>query len=276
MLVQPAPLMLDAIPLKLDALTPFVPMDSLAIYSAPGSAASAATLIAVLCAAYMLAFTLDTLCYPVRAPSRRPPKKVRVNAIGRPIHDDGKFMGYEDARRHGWQPSMLRAEEPSTTVRPSSAAAAAVTSPATLRVNASGRPIHDDGKFMGYEDARRRGWQPVTQTAVPPAARAKVTRPAAFAAPTSTAATAPCTSHSATQPWNEFQRRVSGCGLTMGDVSKIYAKLRDVVDGADPSATLLACSGSWNGFQQELGGCGLSCKQMSMLYRIARKQTSGQ
>ena len=117
---------------------------------------------------------------------------------------------------------------------------------AALRLNASGRPIYDDGRFMPYAEARRLGWEPAPSSE----------RGRASAAPPPT---------TGVHRWNAFQRCVSACGLSMEQKSALYSKLK-AASPADPASCLQASAVSWNGFQRTAGGCRLSRAQMSELY----------
>lgn len=130
-----------------------------------------------------------------------------------------------------------------------------------VRVNAAGRPIYDDGKFMSFDEARRRGWVPLPS-------------PATLAAEAAETA-GPGSSVLAVQPWNAFQRSVGGCNLTKANVSTLYAKLGAESAGGDAVGKLRAAAATWNGFQHELRGCTLTKKQMSDLYKKAKGARGG-
>ena len=115
---------------------------------------------------------------------------------------------------------------------PASAAVHARPSAKTygVRVNSAGRPIHDDGKFMSYAEARSRGWGGAA----------------------------------AQNPWNRHQQSVASQGLSQREVSDRY---RDSTSTSQKGSSSARRSNAWNEHQHAMGGQGHSRNEIRAAYR---------
>ena len=135
-----------------------------------------------------------------------------------------------------------------------------------VRVNKAGRPINENGQFMSYAEARRRGWGgggrfravdiSDTPPSTPPASRGSSSTPA--------------------NPWNAFQQANSQKGWSTSRMKAEYhaRQARDAPrsapasrsTGGGSSATPRSANNSFNAFQAAHAGQGLSRAAMSAAY----------
>lgn len=92
-----------------------------------------------------------------------------------------------------------------------------------VRVNSAGRPIHSDGKFMSYAQARKRGWGQASP---------------------------------AVNPWNEHQKSMAGQGHSRAEIQKAYPSSHAATKGAKPRQEHK--KNAWNEHQKSMGGQGYS------------------
>ena len=124
-------------------------------------------------------------------------------------------------------------------VSASAAATAGRTSAETygVRVNSAGRPIHDDGRFMSYAEARSQGWGGTA----------------------------------AQNPWNRHQQSLCGQGLSRQQVSDRY---RDSTSTNHPGSSSDRRSNTWNEHQRSMGGQGYTRQEIRAAYSDAQPSGS--
>lgn len=95
--------------------------------------------------------------------------KQRVNASGKPINKEGKYVTYETAENNGWDkgllsppPVFMQSYNDLKTNRSIKGAQRYRKNGKWIvgeqRVNAKGKPIDSHGKFMKYSEAEKKGW----------------------------------------------------------------------------------------------------------------------
>ncbi|CAJ1384961.1 unnamed protein product [Effrenium voratum] len=162
--------------------------------------------------------------------------------------------------------------------------------PPGVRVNAAGRPIHSDGKFMSYAEARQRGWGQETSASSSPwnqgYSRAQI-KQAYSGGSRSTGGSsghargsphgAQCsTTSQQTNPWNEHQKSMGGQGYSRAQIKQAYSggarstggssgHTRGSPHGAQCSTTSQQTN-PWNEHQKGMGGQGYSRAQIKQAY----------
>lgn len=186
----------------------------------------------------------------------------------------------------------------------SSSAAASSASAADsrfgVRVNSAGRPIHDNGRFMSYSEARTNGWGGMPDSP-PPLPRPSTAQSGrgdgghsngrghgngrGGAASSGSGYQKPSSSHGhhdrssghggssgpahprAPNAWNEFQHAHVHQGLSSSQLSALY---RSSVGRGSPLASASSSSGQprnpWNSHQQACSGLGMSRAQIHSSY----------
>mmetsp|Transcript_55980 Transcript_55980/g.130871 ORF Transcript_55980/g.130871 Transcript_55980/m.130871 type:complete len:646 (-) Transcript_55980:255-2192(-) len=199
-----------------------------------------------------------------------PPDGVRVNAAGRPIHANGRFMTYAEARSQGWggvEPSQnpwnrhqqdmagrgLSRQQISRTYSPrqSSARRSSNTAPSSARQQNAWNEHQRSMGGQGHSRAEIR--------AAYPGRAPRETPSSAGRAPSSRRASTP--SGRAPNAWNDFQRSMGGLGLSRSQIRSSYT----------PSSPMIAPSqgrapNTWNQHQRSMGGQGFSRDQIRAAY----------
>ena len=206
---------------------------------------------------------------------------VRVNAAGRPIHDDGRFMSYAEARSRGW--GGTAAQNPWNKHQQSlggqghsrqqlsdgyrgSTSTSQPSSSSTRRSNAwnehqrsmGGRGYTREEMRATYNGGSRRG-QP---------SQAAPARPST--APTSSASSTRGTGR-APNPWNEHQRAMGGLGLSRSQMQSSYRTSHSPSMGGSTGRA----PNPWNEHQRAMGGLGLSRAQMQASYHASHSPSMG-
>ncbi|CAE8678348.1 unnamed protein product [Polarella glacialis] len=159
-----------------------------------------------------------------------------------------------------------------------------------VRVNIAGRPIHSNGRFMSYADARSKGWGGPAGGSQPTNERPASSRGSAQVGHGSHSRTAgnPVAAASRSSPtvgpscrrpnaWNDYQHSRGGQGLSRQEMKGGYVTHQAShghSHGGNPAA--VAASGSstsrrpnaWNDFQHSHGSQGLSRQEMSTGYAV--------
>ena len=194
-------------------------------------------------------------------------------------------------------------------VSASTAAEAVHPSPETygVRVNSAGRPIHDDGRFMSYSEARSRGWggaadqnpwyqyqQSLSSQHLPRQQVSEKYRDSKSANQPDSSSTRGSNSrsdkqsvagcgHGCTQEgmkssrpgtsgnaWNAHQRSLGGQGYTAAQIQEAYTP-----HSIQPSSSVPKAPNAWNEYQHAMGGLGLSRAEMVSSYQASRSQGMG-
>ena len=100
-----------------------------------------------------------------------------------------------------------------------------------VKVNAAGRPIHSDGKFMSYAEARKNGWGQVSP---------------------------------AVNPWNQHQKNMGGQGHSRTEIRKVYSSSHAATKGAKAGPEHK--KNAWNEHQKSMGGQGCSRAEIRQAY----------
>ncbi|CAJ1384960.1 unnamed protein product [Effrenium voratum] len=171
--------------------------------------------------------------------------------------------------------------------------------PPGVRVNAAGRPIHSDGKFMSYAEARQRGWGQETSASSSPwnqgYSQAQI-KQAYSGGSRSTGGSsghtrgsphgAQCsTTSQQTNPWNEHQKSMGGQGYSRAQIKQAYSggsrstggssgHARGSPHGAQCSTTSQQTN-PWNEHQKSMGGQGYSRAQIKQAYSGGARSTGG-
>ncbi|CAJ1371791.1 unnamed protein product [Effrenium voratum] len=143
--------------------------------------------------------------------------------------------------------------------------------PPGVRVNSAGRPVHSDGRFMSYSEARQLGWG----QAPPPSpnpwnehqkrmggqgySQAQIRQAYTFGSSQGSLGSIA----RQTNPWNEHQKRMGGQGYSQADILAAYrpTSASSLGGGGGSSGGL-----GWNKFRTSMAGQGLSRSEMSAAY----------
>jgi hypothetical protein len=170
---------------------------------------------------------------------------VRVNSAGRPIHDNGRFMSYAEARNKGWSgPNRITEHGNSnrnSTVNSDNHAGHRKSSQTSGNSNNSGHRAN----------SKRHGSSNRSPVQLSQSHSGITRKPNA---------------------WNDFQHQMGGQGLSRHDMRSAYATQRASQGGQNSSSSSDAARrpNAWNDFQHQMGGQGLSRHDMRSAYATQR------
>lgn len=144
-----------------------------------------------------------------------------------------------------------------------------------VRFNCAGRPIHDNGRFMSYAEARSKGWSGpdrITQHGPGNSNNSGHRANSKHHSPSNHTPSQRSQSQSAItrkpNAWNDFQHQMRGQGLSRYDMLSAYATQRasQGVQSSSSSSGAPRRPNAWNEFQHQMGGIGLSRQGMLSAY----------